>query len=133
MEQDEETDDLFETMAVETAMREADATASRLLAELSEQERLRAIEQERAALDTVVFNLSQTFESPPSSTFLDYSSMLDRNARILNAAFEYYLDKAVDSPKADQKIRLAVQMQSQLVRTIDAWRRLENFHEGKTK
>lgn len=98
-----------------------------------EEERLAKIAAEKAALDTVVFTLKRTFEEPSPSTFFDYSELLDRNARILNAGFEYYLDKAVESPKADQKIRLAMEMQSQLVRTIDAWRRLEKFLEDKRK
>lgn len=115
------------------SIRETEEIARRILAETAEAQRRQKAEEERAALDTVVFNLTQTFENPPSSTFIDFSQMLDRNARILNAAFEYYLDRAVDSPKADQKIRLAAQMQAQLVRTIDAWRRLEHFHQGKTK
>lgn len=113
--------------------RDVDMLARRILADLAENQRIEKIEAERAALDSVVFNLSQAFENPPSSTFIDFSGMLDRNARILNAAFEYYLDKAVESPKADQKIRLAAYMQSQLIRTVDAWRRLENFHQSKTK
>lgn len=106
-----------------------------LLAEKAEQAagKFEKIAADQAALDMVVFNLTRTFENPPPSTFCDYSELLDRNARILNAGFEYYLDKAAESPKADQKIRLAIQMQGQLVRTIDAWRRLENFLEGKRK
>lgn len=111
----------------------ADSLARRILVGLAEKERVLKIQQERATLDTVVFNLSKTFEEPPPCVFTDFSTMLDRNARILNAAFEYYLDKAEESPRADQKIRLAVYMQSQLIRTVDAWRRLENFHQSKTK
>ena len=131
MAQDDDTTEFDETDLSE-AGHDADEVARRLLALLDAQNG-DAIAEERAALDGVVFNLTQAFENPPSSTFLDFSALLDRNARILNAAFEYYLDKAVDSPKADAKIRLAAQMQAQLVRTIDAWRRLENFHQGKTK
>jgi hypothetical protein len=88
---------------------------------------------ERAALDKVVFNLTHAYENPPPSTFIDYSKLLERHTSILNAAFEYYLDKAVQSSNPDRKIQLAMQMQSRVVRAIDAWRRLEKFLNEKTK
>lgn len=112
---------------------EMDAYAVRSIQAMEEKERLEKRMAEQAALDTVVFNLSQAFENPPSCVFSDHGKALDRNIRILNAAFEYYLEKAAQSNKPDGKIRLAAQMQSQMVRSIDAWRRLEEFHTGKTK
>lgn len=112
---------------------EVSRVGAALVKKVQEEERLEKIAEEQAALDKIVFNLTRAFEEPPSSTFCDFSKMLDRNARILNAGFEYYLDKAAESPKGDLKIRLAVQMQSQLVRTIDAWRRMENFLERERK
>lgn len=86
--------------------------------------------KDRAAMDDIVFRL----EAPADTdTPVDMAAMLASNARALNDAFEYYMGKAGDSPKADFKTMLGIRMQSQLVRTIDAWRRLENFQNGKTK
>src|SRR5688500_896413 len=91
------------------------------------------IEKERAAIDNVVFSLHQSIADMQAKNPLDFSDMLTTNARILNAAFEYYLDKAHHSPAADHKIVLAMKMQGQLTRTIDAWRRLADFQNRVTK
>ncbi len=112
---------------------EVSQVAARVVKKAQEEERLEKIAEEQAALDKIVFNLTRAFEEPPPSSFCEFTEVLDRNARILNAGFEYYLDRAAESPKGDLKVRLAIQMQSQLVRTIDAWRRMQNFQERQRK
>ena len=87
-------------------------------------------QQEAEDTDTVVFSLATV---NPDENLPDFSGMLAGNARILNAAFEYYLENARESKAADAKIMLALRAQGQLSRTIDAWRRLAQFQNGGTK
>lgn len=90
-------------------------------------------EKQRQSLDAVVFSLERSMAETQMNNPVDFSDMLTTNARILNAAFEYYLDKAHQSPAADGKIGLAMKMQTQLARTIDVWRRLADFQNRVTK
>lgn len=91
------------------------------------------VEEEKKAVDQVVFSLRQSMVDNQAKNPLDFSDILTTNARILNAGFEFYLDKAHESPQAEQKIAMAMKMQSQLARTIDTWRRLANLQNERTK
>ncbi len=106
--------------------KEVERTAANILLFLQE-------EQDDDSLDHVVFSLEQSMAETHAKNPIDFSDMLTTNARILNAAFEFYLNKAHQSKTSNEKILLAMRAQSQLARTIDTWRRLANFQNGGTK
>lgn len=91
------------------------------------------IEEEKKAIDNVVFSLEQTILDNQAKNPIDFSDILTTNARILNAGFEFYLNKAHTCAEGDAKILMAMKMQGQLARTIDTWRRLAHFQKGGTK
>ena len=102
-----------------------------LVKAFAEKEREDQIATEAALIDSVVFKLTQSLETEnPEDP--DFAKILTRNAKILNNAFEYYLEHADQSKLPDRKIGLGIRMQSQLIRTIDVWRRLENSQNRKT-
>lgn len=88
---------------------------------------------ERDALDKIVFSLENALVGGNPGGMPDFPAMLAVNAQALNAAFEYYLTRAHQSPAGDAKILMALRMQTQLTRTIDTWRRFANFQNDQTK
>lgn len=64
----------------------------------------------------------------------DFKEILAEQAHVLGAGFDYFLTTAAQSGSAhDKRVMLALKMQSQLTRTIDTWRRLENAQNERTK
>lgn len=110
----------------EAAPAEIDAAADRYL-------HYHMAKTERDALDKIVFSLENALAGGAPDGLPDFSDMLAVNAQALHAAFEYYLTCARQSPAGDEKILMALRMQAQLTRTIDTWRRLENFQNDQTK
>lgn len=101
------------------------------LADLGTQHYIR--EKRAAELEHIVFALEEQMEYAPPPDAVDMEEMLSMNAAVLNAGFHYYITNAARSRRGDQKILMALNMQSQLTRTIDAWRRLEQFQNERTK
>ncbi len=97
-----------------------------------ENEVLRQKMTESLMQDLIVYQI----ETPPPSAGdgdADMADMLERNVKILNGGFEYYLREAAKSSTPDRKIGMGMRMQSQLAYTVDVWRRLSDFQNRKTK
>lgn len=105
---------------------ESERTARNLL-------RLMEIEADEKSLKDIVFSLEMTKADNNARNPIDFADMLSVNARVLNAAFEFYLSKAHKSAEPDQKIKLAFAAQSLLVRSIGCWKRLSDMQIGGTK
>lgn len=95
--------------------------------------RLMEIEADEKSLKDIVFSLEMTKADNNARNPLDFADMLSVNARVLNAAFEFYLSKAHEAAEPDQKIKLAFAAQSLLVRSIGCWKRLSDMQIGGTK
>jgi len=132
----EDNDDLLDSfdddLPSDSEIAAMELQSALILKELAQEEQHKKIAEEAGLIDSVVFKLNQSLdhEDPENP---DFSKILTRNARILNNAFEYYLENADKSKLPDRKIGLGIRMQSQLIRTIDVWRRLENSQNQKTK
>ena len=121
------TDDPLENIHLDDLhIQECERTARNLM-------RLLEIEENEKALKDIVFSLEMTKADNNARNPIDFADMLSVNARTLNAAFEFYLSKAHQSPEPDQKIKLAFAAQSLLVRSIDSWKRLSDMQIGGTK
>ncbi len=91
------------------------------------------IEEEEKTLEDIVFSLEMVKVNNNARNPVEFADMLGENAIVLNAAFQFYLDKAHKSPAPDHKIRLALLAQSQLIRSIATWKRIAEMQNGGTK
>lgn len=92
-----------------------------------------AIEDEERALNNMAFSLEMVEIDCATGHPAEFANMLTSNTRVLDAAFKYYLKKAHKADQPDQKIRLAFAAQSQLVRSIETWKRIAQMQIGGTK
>lgn len=80
------------------------------------------IQNETVTLDAIVHDLRNTLDHRHAPENL--SDILTLQAKILDAAFAYYMNKARDSYVSDDMVQMAFKAQRQTISTVNALRHL---------
>lgn len=83
------------------------------------------VQEEQVSLDNIVSSLERTIVDAHAGNPSDFSDILAAQTRILDATFNFYIDKAKNGYSEDDKINIALRAQRQTDRTINTWKRIK--------
>lgn len=92
------------------------------------------IEKEQASIEHIVASLEQTITDAHANYPEDLCDMMAVQTRILDAAFNYFLEQSKIGNKGDN-LAMALKAQNQVVRTINTWKKVktETYIKHKIK
>jgi hypothetical protein len=82
------------------------------------------IQEEQVTLDAIVHDLQRTMIDAHAGVPDDFSDLLASQARILDATFNYFLNKSKGAYSEEDKVNIAMRAQRQSERAIMAWKKL---------
>jgi hypothetical protein len=91
------------------------------------------IADEHVILDNIVESLERTIIDAHCGNSDDFSDILAAQARILDAAFNYYVNKSKDAYSEDDKINIALRAQRQTDKAINTWKRIKTEKPPKPR
>lgn len=91
------------------------------------------IQNEQITLEDLKHDILQSMADAHAGNPDDMSAVLAKQMRVLDATYDYYMDKATGKYTEDDKVSMALRAQSQALRTINTWARLKHSPERGTK
>lgn len=89
------------------------------------------LQSEQASLPQIVQSLERTLREAEAGKPRDFADILTTQARILDAAFHYYIEESNSPYSGLEKVNTALKAQRQTRQTIMSWKMLTRLPEDK--
>lgn len=91
------------------------------------------IQEEQVTLENIVSALRDTHINAATAGPDDFTDILNAQARLLDATFQYYLNAGQNGYTKDDKVNMAFKAQRQMLSTLNTWRHLEKHLKKAAK